>query len=722
MCNSSAISFGHGSKSNSNTSSACSFQNELSNSTSMTSRDRSMRSEGCAPQHKAEQKQQQGNSGSFKNLDSNHDGYVSRNEAQQAFRKADGNGDCNLNRDEYNQFNGNSRRSDSNWQSYDRNSDGYVSRDEACNAFKQADANGDGKLNRDEYKQFRRGGDQICQPYGGGQPEPMPCDNGSNDNTDCGSDNDNTGGSNRPDRGHHGGTGRPNGGQGNHGGNGGCDTPTRPPVSTQPMPEPKPPVCNQPARPINGTCGNDVITGTAGDDTINTGAGNDWVDAGNGNDTVNAGAGNDVVYGGNGCDTINGGKGKDALNGGNGNDTITGGAGNDWIGGGKGDDILKGGAGNDVINGGAGNDAITGGKGADCITGGKGNDVIDGNAGNDTINGGKGDDVVRGGKGNDVINGGKGNDAIAGGDGCDTINAGKGNDWVDGGKGNDKVNGGAGDDNLLGGAGNDKINGGAGNDYIDGGKGNDTINGGKGNDVIVGGKGSDTIDGGKGNNTVVYEGKDTDYNVDKRKNVTIVTDTRNGDVDRLKNIDNIVFEEEKVQHNWTVDGKSINLDGKYRIDVDGGTTWSVTNLCDNQTTKVWGDPHVDVNKDGTNDFDFKENMTFQLADGTKITVGTVDGAGKEVKDANGNTNNVSVSAKLTITNGDEAVVVSGVNGTPTFAQSKDGVAIDAATNDGSITIKEDKGQWTTADGAKVDQTVINTAEAKFDLDKPVAAA
>ncbi|MEJ6871894.1 DUF1521 domain-containing protein, partial [Bradyrhizobium japonicum] len=66
-------------------------------------------------------------------------------------------------------------------------------------------------------------------------------------------------------------------------------------------------------------------------------------------------------------------------------------------------------------------------------------------------------------------------------------------------------------------------------------------------------------------------------------------------------------------------------------------------------TVIHGDPHVDADGDGKDDFDFKKDMTFQLDDGTKITVDTVDiGKGK------------TMASKLTITNGDNAMVVEGL--------------------------------------------------------------
>lgn len=525
-----------------------------------------------------------------------------------------------------------------------------------------------------------------------------------------------------------------------------CPMPPAPPATTiqakacQPQPAPKPQTTattdttsptsatkgNCVASGINGTASDDTLQGTDGDDTINGLCGDDDIYGGAGNDTINGGAGNDFIAGMCGDDTINAGAGDDWIVSCAGNDTINGGAGWDTVQylGNEGDYTVTEGteftsvynkttkttdklvnienivfadsadAGiTDPITGTDGDDALCGTDGNDTIDAGNGNDWVNAGSGDDTINGTDGDDVIYGGAGNDTIDGGTGDDAIAGQCGNDTINGGAGKDWIDGG---------------------------GGNDTIDGGDDSDTIIGGAGDDIIRGGKGSDTIDGGAGNDTVYLEGMETDYRITKSGNETYVTDLRSGDVDTLVNIENIKYDQAQVTHNWTLDGKSINLDGKYRIDVDGGTTWKITNLANNQTTRIWGDPHVDVNNDGSNDFNFKENMTFQLADGTKITVATVDGAGKEIKDANGNTASVSVTKTLTITNNDSAIIVTNVNGTPNIVQATGGAGIDHATNDGAIIVKESNGQWVTPDGAKVDQAAINAAEAKFDLDKAFA--
>ncbi|MHC2582489.1 hypothetical protein ACVI1J_005335 [Bradyrhizobium diazoefficiens] len=112
--------------------------------------------------------------------------------------------------------------------------------------------------------------------------------------------------------------------------------------------------------------------------------------------------------------------------------------------------------------------------------------------------------------------------------------------------------------------------------------------------------------------------------------------------------------ESAVDPVWThevKDGKAtINLGDKYTItanEKDG--TWIVRNNQTGHVTVIHGDPHVDADGDGKDDFDFKKDMTFQLDDGTKITVNNVDYG-----------NGQAISSKLTITNGHNAIVVEGL--------------------------------------------------------------
>ncbi|PJI53950.1 hypothetical protein CTI14_21520 [Methylobacterium radiotolerans] len=157
------------------------------------------------------------------------------------------------------------------------------------------------------------------------------------------------------------------------------------------------------------------------------------------------------------------------------------------------------------------------------------------------------------------------------------------------------------------------------------------------------------------------------------------------------------------------DGQAtIRLGDKYTIKAnEEDESWTVTNNETGKTMKVSGDPHVDANNDGKNDFDFKKDMTFKLDDGTKITVGTVPGGD----------NDATYSSTLTITNGANAMQLTGLGGefdgknNLEVTQSMQGSVVDQLANDGSNTIYENGGAWATGGGHTVDQAYIDRAEA-----------
>jgi hypothetical protein len=84
--------------------------------------------------------------------------------------------------------------------------------------------------------------------------------------------------------------------------------------------------------------------------------------------------------------------------------------------------------------------------------------------------------------------------------------------------------------------------------------------------------------------------------------------------------------------------------------------WVVTDKQTGAQTSIWGDPHVDYQNDGTIDLDFKHALTLNLAGGLKINCQTIP-----YYDANGNHNNgATVSSRLTITDGRQALEVRGL--------------------------------------------------------------
>ncbi len=163
--------------------------------------------------------------------------------------------------------------------------------------------------------------------------------------------------------------------------------------------------------------------------------------------------------------------------------------------------------------------------------------------------------------------------------------------------------------------------------------------------------------------------------------------------------------------NWTVQttGQStanIDLGDGYHLAIDERSSqMTIVNDATGQSTRIWGDPHVDVN--GQHKFDFYGTTTFTLANGTKITVNTEQWAGNP---------NAYVASQVVITKGQNAIIVDGISqnriGDLSISMSNNGYAIDAAHRDG-FTIHEGGGSWQTECGAQVTQ-------AQADITRPGA--
>jgi hypothetical protein len=115
-----------------------------------------------------------------------------------------------------------------------------------------------------------------------------------------------------------------------------------------------------------------------------------------------------------------------------------------------------------------------------------------------------------------------------------------------------------------------------------------------------------------------------------------------------------------------VDGfpaNSIRTAGGYTIVPEGkDAAWKIYSpgqqACEEPTTRVWGDPHVNE-KDGTR-WDFTKDSNFTLPDGTLIRCDTTAETGH------------SLTQGLTIVSGNDRVQVNGVNtGNPQVTASKD---------------------------------------------------
>lgn len=131
---------------------------------------------------------------------------------------------------------------------------------------------------------------------------------------------------------------------------------------------------------------------------------------------------------------------------------------------------------------------------------------------------------------------------------------------------------------------------------------------------------------------------------------------------------------------WTVDHnaspKQIDLDNGHSLLIHGEhKDWSIRDANGNET-RIWGDPHVtEGDTQVEKSWDFQENATFVLGDGTKIHVDVKDIGAEGV-----------VTDKLTITKGNQSIEVTDIAinqpqiGNPELM----GAELDQATNDGHV--------------------------------------
>lgn len=137
----------------------------------------------------------------------------------------------------------------------------------------------------------------------------------------------------------------------------------------------------------------------------------------------------------------------------------------------------------------------------------------------------------------------------------------------------------------------------------------------------------------------------------------------------------------------------IDLGDGYKLDInEKNSEMTIINEKTGEKTKIWGDPHVDV--DGKRAFDFWGTSTFTLENGTKITINT--------EQWNGNPN-AYVASQVFITKGDNAIVVDGISqnkiGDLSVTMSNNGEEIDAANRDGWTLHENATGSgWRTENG------------------------
>ncbi len=167
----------------------------------------------------------------------------------------------------------------------------------------------------------------------------------------------------------------------------------------------------------------------------------------------------------------------------------------------------------------------------------------------------------------------------------------------------------------------------------------------------------------------------------------------------------IICPEPKAQ--WTAKMDSANTakidlgDGN-RLEIDERSS-QITIVNDNtgERTRIWGDPHVEI--DGKAAYDFWGTTTFTLENGTKITINTEQVGGNP---------NAYVASQVVITKGDNAIIVDGVSqnqiGDLSVTMSQDGQAIDDATRDGFTLHENASGSgWRTELGNIATQEDLN---------------
>ncbi|MDO5288223.1 MAG: DUF1521 domain-containing protein [Pseudomonadota bacterium] len=167
---------------------------------------------------------------------------------------------------------------------------------------------------------------------------------------------------------------------------------------------------------------------------------------------------------------------------------------------------------------------------------------------------------------------------------------------------------------------------------------------------------------------------------------------------------------------WTVNnpgnGKA-NVDlGNYELQLDEKNSQiKIVNKQNGEVTNIWGDPHIDWNKDGKTDADFWGKTTFQLEDGTKITIDTEPWKGGK---------DMYVASEVTVTRGDHAMKISGISQNElgdlkVEYADRGGQALDWAVTDGFTVHENAKGEgWINPDTGKL------ATQEDFNITKPGA--
>jgi hypothetical protein len=121
---------------------------------------------------------------------------------------------------------------------------------------------------------------------------------------------------------------------------------------------------------------------------------------------------------------------------------------------------------------------------------------------------------------------------------------------------------------------------------------------------------------------------------------------------------------------------SVDLGDGYRLELNENNS-EITIFNDNtgERTRIWGDPHVEI--DGQHAYDFWGTTTFTLENGTKLTINTEQWGGNP---------NAYVASQVVITRGNQAMTIDGISqnqlGDLSITLGQNGRALDAAHRDG----------------------------------------
>lgn len=156
-------------------------------------------------------------------------------------------------------------------------------------------------------------------------------------------------------------------------------------------------------------------------------------------------------------------------------------------------------------------------------------------------------------------------------------------------------------------------------------------------------------------------------------------------------------------------GKAVFENANYRITCGDDNEVKIHNKNTGETYRAWGDPHMEI--DGKHAFDFWGTTTFCLDDGTKVTIETTPWK---------NDPSMTLSSKVTITDGDYGVHITGVDTNTTGDLQIDegkgwGRVVDAFVDDGNVLHENTCGKGFVAVDdfgriRKVDQNYINQTD------------